>query len=288
MSLSHFASTEVENRATAARADRVVASPRARRAMRQHALDPRRVRGSGPGGRIVEADVLAAVGQAGAAPSMRRGIARRTSESFATAPHFYLRAEADMSLLIALRQRLIGPIQEQAGVRLTLTDLILRAQARGLRDCPRANRVWHNDAVVQMPSVDVGLVVALDDGLLVGMIRQADQLPLDQLARKRSELVSAARAGRLPAAAMGGGASSLTNLGPGRVDEFAAVLMPPQSTMLATGSIAARPFVLSNQLTVRPTLRLTLSVDHRVLDGGPAAAFLSRIVECLERPELLL
>ncbi len=254
------------------------------------------VRGSGPNGRIIEADVQPAVRSrpAGAAPAvgtvsiMRRAIAQRTAESFATAPHFYLRAEVDANALVQLREHLLAPIEGEVGVRLTLTDLLLRALALALGESPQANCIWSDNTLVTLPTRDVGVVVGLPDGLLIPVIRHADQLTLSALAKRRAELVAAARAGQLPSQALEGGATSLSNLGNTRVDEFASVLPPSHSSILAVGRAALRPYVVHGQLAVRTTLKLCLSVDHRVLDGGPAAEFLGRIVDLIERPQLLV
>jgi pyruvate dehydrogenase E2 component (dihydrolipoamide acetyltransferase) len=211
-------------------------------------------------------------------------IAQRTAESFSRAPHFYLRTEVDATALLELRERLLPDIERATGVRLTLTDLLLRAQALALRDCPPANAIWQGDGIVRFATCDVGLVVGLDEGLRVPIVRGADTGGLTALVRQRASLVEAARAGKLTVEAMQGGATSLSNLGNGSVDEFAAVISPPQSSMLAVGRAAPRPFVVEGQLVVRTTLKLCLSVDHRVMDGGPAAKFLGRVVELIERP----
>ena len=265
---------------------KVAISPRARRRAAELGLDCRRLKGSGRMGRIIEADVLAAAKQT-PAPSrstMRRTIAQRTTESFSRAPHFYLRTEVDAGALVELRERLLPVVEQAAGIRITLTDLLLRAQGVALRDCPYANAIWQNDQVARLSGGDVGLVVGLDDGLLIPIVRRADARGLAALVRQRAALVEAARGGNLTAEAMQGGASSLSNLGNICVDEFAAVIAPPQSSMLAVGRVAPRPFVVDGRLVTRSTLRLCLSVDHRVMDGGPAAKFLGRIVELLEHP----
>jgi pyruvate dehydrogenase E2 component (dihydrolipoamide acetyltransferase) len=276
---------------------RQIASPRARRAITALGVDVARIHGSGPGGRIVEADVLAARPAPAQAPAgttlvplgpMRLAIARRTAESFATIPHFYLRAELDATALVDLRAQLLDDVQRDYGVRLTLTDFLLGAMARAMADCPWANRIWRDQALVEFPTVDLALQVAVDDGLLAPVIRRADTLGLPGMAKERSRLVGAARSGRLSADAMGGAAASLSNLGEGRVDEFGAVIMPPQSSILAVGRAAPRPFVVRNALAVRTTLRLCLSVDHRVMDGAAGGKFLGRIVEILENPAMLL
>jgi pyruvate dehydrogenase E2 component (dihydrolipoamide acetyltransferase) len=267
----------------------VAISPRARRRATELGLDYRRLKGSGPAGRITEADVVAAAQEARGPglSTMRRTIAQRTAGSYAKAPHFYLRTELDATALLELREHLLPEVERAAGVRLTLTDLLLRAQAVALRDCPSANAIWQDDQVVRCSGGDVGLVVGLEGGLLIPIVRGADAGSLAALAKQRAELVEAARAGRLTAEAMQGGATSLSNLGNTCVDEFAAVIAPPQSSMLAVGRAAPRPFVVNGQLALATTLKLCLSVDHRVMDGALAAKFLGRIVELIEHPEKL-
>jgi pyruvate dehydrogenase E2 component (dihydrolipoamide acetyltransferase) len=265
-------------------------SPRARRRAAELGLDYRRLKGGGRTGRIIEADVLAAAQGApvSSASTMRRMIAQRTAESFARAPHFYLRTEVDATALLELRERLLPEIEQATGVRLTLTDLLLRAQALALRACPQANALWQGDGIVRFEACDVGLVVGLENGLRVPIVREADRGSLAALVKQRAALVEAARAGTLTVESMYGGATSLSNLGNGSVDEFAAVISPPQSSMLALGRAAPRPFVVDGQLIVRTTLKLCLSVDHRVMDGSPASQFLGRIVELIEHPSGLV
>jgi pyruvate dehydrogenase E2 component (dihydrolipoamide acetyltransferase) len=214
-------------------------------------------------------------------------VARATAESWATVPHFHLRSELDATALVEFREQFLGRPKEESGPRVSLTDLLLRALALSLRACPWANVVWRDGAPVELPAAAVGLVVSLDDGLLIPVIEGADRLEVVEVARRRAEVVAAAREGRLSAGAWQPAATSLSNLGHTRVDEFTPVLAAPQSTMLAVGRLAPRPFVVEGRLCARPTLRLTLAVDHRVMDGEPAARFLGRLVESLERPEML-
>ncbi|MEI6390164.1 MAG: 2-oxo acid dehydrogenase subunit E2 [Verrucomicrobiota bacterium] len=283
------------------RINRVAASPRARRLMRQLGIEPHQTSGSGPGGRILEGDVRAAAAAQSTQPAtvrtatpsvgisvMRRAIAEKTAASFATVPHFYLRVEADVTPLLELREVLIPQVQREAGVKLTLTDFLLRAMARTVTEFPFANQVWRDNSILTLPTVDLGLVVGLPDGLLIPVLRNVDKLSLSALAKLRSEITAAARAGELAATQRQGGAMSLSNLGNSPVDEFAAVIAPGQSSMLAIGRAAPRPFVVRNQLTIRTTLRLCLSADHRVMDGGPAATMLGRLVNLLEHPATLM
>jgi pyruvate dehydrogenase E2 component (dihydrolipoamide acetyltransferase) len=283
---------------------KLVSSPRARRKANELGVDLTKIEGSGRGGRVRERDVLK-LGSAKEkwnsptheplestdgelASLMRRSIAERTALSFSTIPHFYLRAEVDVTELLSMRGHLVDVVEKECGVRLTITDFILAAQARALRDFPDANAVWDDSRITRFENVDVGLVVGLQEGLLIPIIRAAQNLSLVELAKQRSRLVDAVRKGTYEVEMLFGGASSLSNLGTTRVDEFAAVIAPHQSTMLAVGRAAPRPYIVAGQLSVRQTLRLCLSVDHRVLDGGPAADFLGRLVELLETPRLLV
>lgn len=272
--------------------------------MRQRGIDAATVRGSGPNGRIVEADVLRAAATApllsgnsptasgvpptGSLSAMRRAVAAKVSESFATVPHFYLRSEVDVTSLVQMREQNIHSFEKCCGLRPSLTDFLLRAMALALRDRPQANCIWQNDAILQLPSIDVGLVVQVGDGLLIPIVHHADRLSLFDIARERKRLTDSLRSGKTPADIFQGGATSLTNLGKHRVDEFAPIISPPQSTMLAVGRVAERPAAYEGRLCLRHTMHLTLSVDHRVMDGVPAAEFLDRIVELLENPFLLL
>jgi len=267
-------------------------SPRAHRAVKQMGLDPSFIHGSGPGGRILEADVLAVGKQPSAGTgvsSMRRAIAKLTADSFATVPHFYLRAEIDAASLVEIRSRVIGQIQQETGAKVTITDFILRAMAMALNVCPQANCIWQNDSIISLTESSVGLVVGLAEGLLIPILSQIDRLTLAQLTQYRAQLVESSRAGRISADAMKSRAAcSLSNLGVSRVDEFSAIIPPPQSSILAVGRIADRPFVINGQLVVRPTMKLCLSVDHRVMDGTQGAEFLGKIVDLLENPEKLI
>lgn len=275
--------------------------------MRERGIDAAAITGTGPNGRIIEADVLRSprplVGErpASASPrllgegpgmgtlsSMRRAVAAKVADSFATVPHFYLRSEVDVTSLVQLRQQNLEAFEKRCGVRPSLTDFVLRAMAIALRDCPQANRIWQNDTIVQLPSVDVGLVVQVGDGLLVPILHQADRIGLLELVRLRMKLTDAVRSGKAPGDVFQGGATSLTNLGKHRVDEFSAIISPPQSSMLAVGRVADRPAAFEGKLCLRQTMHLTLSVDHRVMDGVPAAEFLDRIIDLLERPFVLL
>jgi pyruvate dehydrogenase E2 component (dihydrolipoamide acetyltransferase) len=219
---------------------------------------------------------------------MRRAVAAKVTESSATVPHFYLRSEVDVTTLVALRQSVAETIEKQCGTRPSVTDFLLRAMALALHDHPQANRIWQNGSIVSLPSIDVGLVVQVEDGLLVPILHRADQFGLADIVRQRAGLTATIRSGKTPADIFQGGATSLSNLGKTRVDEFTPIISPPQSSMLAVGRVAERPAACDGRLCLRQTVHLTLAVDHRVMDGVPAAEFFDRIVELLENPFLLL
>lgn len=279
-------------------------SPRARHRAAELGVEVNRLQGSGSTGRIVEADVIkAAVNRenvvvaasalnavpvmAAQVSAMRRNIAERTALSFSQIPHFYLRAEVDATKLVTMREYLVDALEKECGIRITLTDFFLRAQAIALRDFPAANAVWQNNEIVRYNDSDVGVVVGLPDGLVIPVIRAAQKLSFVQLAKERVRLIEAVRRGAFNSEMVSGGATSISNLGTTRTDDFAAIIAPHQSSMLAVGRAVPRPYVVDGRLEVRTILRLCLSMDHRVLDGGPAADFLGKIVGLLENPKAL-
>jgi len=266
-------------------------SPRARRAIARRGLDPATLLGSGPRGRIVEADVLAAPAPraAGAvndatALAMRRMIARTTSESAATIPHFYLQSEVDCTQLVALRAALAPGMEREHGVKPSITDFIVRAMAIALREQPAANRVWRADAPHALAEPAIGLVVGLPEGLAIPVLEGLGSLR--QAATARNSATMSVRSGVRPTARPC--ASSLSNLGASRIDAFTAVIPLGQSSILAVGRLAHRAVAVGDALACRQTMRLTLSVDHRIFDGVPASAYLGRITELLEQPAPLV
>ena len=271
-------------------------SPRARRRAAELGVDVTKLKGTGRFGRITEKDVINSATSAPATKSaptvktstMRHLIAQRTALSFATIPHFYLRVEVDATALIRLREDLLPEIESTTGFRLTLSDFLVRAQALALNEFPAANRIWVDDNLIALPTCDVGLVVGLSEGLMIPLVRSANEGDLAGITRQRSALVAAAKAGKLTQDQMQGGATSLSNLGNSTVDEFSAVISPGQSSMLAVGRAIPRPHGFGGKLALRTTLKLCLSVDHRVLDGAPAGEFLGRIAALLESPDELV
>ncbi|HET7342070.1 MAG TPA: dihydrolipoamide acetyltransferase family protein, partial [Methylomirabilota bacterium] len=246
------------------------------------------LRGSGPGGAVLAADVPAA-GAAARAPAPAVGtvwrvMAERMTQSWTTAPHFYLVREVNVARLVTWRER----ASKQTGARITYTDLLVRVVAAAIAQHPRVNVSWKDGAIVQHADVNVGLAVALDDGLVVPVLHRADTLSLADIAGRREDLVSRAQAGKLRPADIQGGSFTISNLGMYGVDAFDAIVNPPQAAILAVGRIADRVLAVNGQPVVQPTMVLTLSCDHRALDGARGAEFLGALAEMIEEPLALL
>jgi pyruvate dehydrogenase E2 component (dihydrolipoamide acetyltransferase) len=222
--------------------------------------------------------------------------ADRMKASFGNAPHFYLDVEVQADALLEMRDHLLPAVERKAGVRLTITDLLVRITGAALAEHPRANAFWTDGRIGLHERVNLGIAVATSDsaqpsthtGLVVPVLRDVDRKPLAQIAAERAALVTRARTGQLSPDDLAGGTFTLTNLGMYRVDSFHAILNPPQSAILAVGRIAERPVAIAGQLAVRRTVVLTLSCDHRVLDGVLGALFLGRVAELIEDPYELL
>jgi pyruvate dehydrogenase E2 component (dihydrolipoamide acetyltransferase) len=268
------------------------ASPKARRLATERGLDLGSLRGSGPGGAVLVADLPPAAA-APAAPRVAgpgvgtvwRVMAERMTASWTTAPHFYLVREVDASRLVAWRERVKAPA---GAARITYTDLLVRLVAVTLSRQPAVNTAWKDGAIVPAPDISIGLAVAIDAGLVVPVIHRADTLSLAELAARREDLVSRAQAGRLRPADIQGGGFTISNLGMFGVDAFSAIVNPPQASILAVGRIADRVVPVKGRPAVRPTMVLTLSCDHRALDGARGAQFLGALADLIEEPLALL
>jgi len=275
----------------------VAASPKARRLAAERGLDLSALRGSGPGGAVLADDVPAAARPAApAAPAAapREGapsvgtiwriMAERMTASWTTAPHFYLVREVNVSRLAAWLDR----ARKQTGAHVTYTDLLVKLVAAALSRHPRANASWRDGVIVQNAEINIGLAVAIEDGLVVPVIHRADTLRLPELAARRADVVSRAQAGKLRPADIQGGGFTISNLGMYGVDAFSAIVNPPQAAILAVGRIADRVVALDGRPVVQPTMVLTLSCDHRALDGARAAQFLTTLADLVEEPLALL
>ena len=263
----------------------VAASPKARRLAAERGVDLGTIKGSGPSGAVVVADVPAEARAAGpSVGNVWRIMAERMTASWTTAPHFYLVREVDVSRLKTWRER----ASAEAGARITYTDVLVRLVAAALRRHPRVNVAWKDGAIFQHGGIDIGLAVAIDDGLVVPVLRGADGLTLAEIATRREDLVGRAQSGKLRPADIQGGGFTISNLGMYGVDAFNAIVNPPQAAILAVGRIVDRAVVVDGQVAVRPTLALTLSCDHRALDGARAAQFLGTLADFIEEPLALL
>jgi len=275
---------------------RQLASPKARRLAEEHGLDLAALAGSGPHGAVVAADVEALGGDGAIAgappPGLEAGeelplgaiwarMAKRMSESWRTVPHFFLLRQVDASRLLAWRESL----RTRAGYEgVTHTDLLVKLCAAALHEHPRVNASWRDGKVLASTGVNVGIAVALDDGLVVPVVHGADALELHEVAARRKELVDAARSGRLRPDDVSGGTFTLSNLGTHGVDAFVAIVNPPQAAILAVGRITDRVIPVAGKAEVRPTLVFCLSFDHRVVDGARGAQFLDTLAGLLEEP----
>lgn len=277
---------------------RVKASPLAKKLAAEKGIDLTTVTGSGPGGAITKEDVLKAAAVTEEAPpgrllpltAMRRAIGRRMVESKTTIPHFYVSLEVDMSEAVRLRQALNEALEKrgQPEIKISPTDILIAAVAAALTEIPQVNARLEEEGIRLLEEINVGLAVSLAEGLIAPVIRAAHTKSLLQIARERAEMVARARAGRLRADELVEGSFTISNMGGYGVDSFAAIINPPQSAILAVGRIADRPAVVEGQIVIRPMMTMTLSIDHRLLDGALAATFLHRLKEIIERPQALL
>lgn len=284
------------------------ASPLAKRIADERGLDLSSVAGTGPGGRVTKDDVEKALAQRDKEPatprsplvetaaghelieptSIQRVAAERLTTSFQTAPHFYLAREIDAARLIEARERLQDSVVEKSGVSLTYTDILVKAVAHTLVEHQVLNAAYADGKIRQFHSVNIGVAVDSPGGLVVPVVREAQRKTLSEIAAERQRVVEKARAGDLALDDLTGGTFTISNLGMLDVDIFQAIINPPQAAILAVGRIAVRPTVFDGELQARPRMWLTLSGDHRVIDGAEAARFMRRLREHLEDPYLLL
>ncbi len=266
------------------RARRPLASPKARRLAAERGVDLAALAGSGPGGAVVAADVeTSADGRppTSPAPGVWRLMAQRTTESWQSVPHFYLRREVDASRLESWR----GSVRARPGhERVSHTDLLVKLSAEALRRHPRVNATWRDGGVVPIERVNVGIAIAVDEGLIVGVVHDADRLSLAETAARRIGLVEAARGGRLRPEDVGDGTFTVSNLGMYGVDSFDAIVNAPQAAILAVGRILEKIVPVDGLPAVRPILHLSLSFDHRAVDGARGAEFLDTLASLVEEP----
>jgi pyruvate dehydrogenase E2 component (dihydrolipoamide acetyltransferase) len=283
---------------------RVKASPIARRIAAEKGLDLAALQGSGPGGRIVKADVEKAEAEpkaAAAAPEsggvetakgevtrqeltkLQQTVARRMAESKATAPHFYLEAEIDMSRAVAVRKQMKASAGEDDVVP-SFNDMVVKACAIALGEHPRANGAYRDGQLELYSRINVGVAVAAQDALVVPTVFDADRKGLRDIARATRELAAKVRDAKITPPELSGGTFTVSNLGMFGIDYFSAVINPPQAGILAVGAIVERPVVRDGEITTAHLMSVTLACDHRILYGADGAQFLARIRELLEEP----
>jgi pyruvate dehydrogenase E2 component (dihydrolipoamide acetyltransferase) len=218
---------------------------------------------------------------------MRQTIARVTTQSKQQVPHIYLTVEVMMDAAMALRQQLNAALEGE-GVKLSVNDLVVKATAKALAKHRNMNASYAGDTIIQHPTVDIGIAVSLDQGLITPIIRDADKKALSTISQETRDLAGRARSGGLKLEEFSGGTFTISNLGMFNIEEFDAIIVQPQAGILAVGAAAQRPVVKDGQLAIATTMKMTLSADHRVTDGTPAAAFINEIRRLLETPLLLL
>lgn len=299
----------------AAPTERRFISPIARKRLRDAGLTPDGITGTGPNGRIVRRDVEAAIAAAGSASTgadvrthqqnadqpdqqhaavatevadwtevphtrLRRAVANRLTQSKQEIPHFYLRRSAAIDELLALRTEL----NKHAPAKISVNDFIIRAVAVAHREVPEANVIWTDEAMRQFDSVDISVAIASERGLVTPVLRGVESRSLSAISASVKAFVEQADAGRLPQKDLEGGSISVTNLGMFGVEEFSAIINPPQSAILAVGAGTPTPCVVDGAVTATTTVKLVLSVDHRAIDGALAARWMAALVTALENP----
>ena len=302
---------------------RILASPLAKRIARTEKIDLTAISGSGPNGRIVKRDVEEALAAAASSPPpiaqptttapsspppsgvdakeladklgmryeatphtmMRKTIARRLSESKRTVPHFYLSIECQIDKLLSLRQELNASLE---GDKISVNDFIISACAGALKKVPRANASWHEEAILSYSDCDIAVAVAIPDGLITPIVKQAQNKGLVTISREMKDYAARARAGALKPEEYIGGTFSLSNLGMFGIRDFSAVINPPHGCILAVGAGEQRVIVVKGEMTVATLMTCTLSVDHRVVDGAIGAEFLSAFKGLIETPMTML
>jgi len=267
-------------------------SPKARRLAKELGVDIAVVHGSGPGGEILASDVQAAASApAGAMASEERSakleaptslgriMAERTTQSWTTVPHFFVSREIDATALNEYREHVVGEIERTHQVRVTHTDLLVALVARALQKHPRLNASWTAEGIRLHDHVHMGVAIALNDGVVAAVIPNAHAASLTEIALRRREVAERARASKLRPADIADATFTISNLGMYHVDQFSAIITPPQAAILAVGSIVDRVVAVEGKPAVRPMMMLTLSCDHRVADGARAAMFLDDLAE---------
>ena len=279
-------------------------SPKARRLAKELGVDTNGLSGSGPDGTITAEDVQAAANGKKSTPSsavtqaspstsptgeglsqIARLMAERMTQSWTTVPHFFLTREVDCTELMATHKRLGPAVEKSNGAKLTITDLLIAAVARAIAKHPIMNARWTGTGIRHNPEINISLAMAVKDGVVGAVIHKVDSAKLGEISTQRRDLAERARANRLRPADISGGTFTISNLGMYQVDAFVAIITPPQAATLAVGTIADRVVPVKGKPAIRPMMTMTLSSDHRVLDGARAAEFLTTLAGAIQKPD---
>ena len=299
--------TEIETGKERKKTSKVKISPLARKIAEEQGIDPETLEGTGPGGRVTKQDVEKAIAARSQMPAdlvkagadkevrpdmkgkdipltkMRRVIAQRLQESKVTAPHFYVDVTADATALTHLKAAIDEMFKKEGG-KVSFNDILIKILSQALLEYPMVNVSMFEDHVRVHGAINIGVAVAVEEGLVVPVLRDADRKSISEIGREVAELVDKARNKRLLPDEYQGGTFTITNLGMFGVETFHAIINPPESGILAVSAIIPKPVVVNGEIVVRPCLKLSLSVDHRLVDGALAARFLARIKELVEAP----
>jgi len=268
-------------------------SPKARRLAKELGVDISTVRGTGPDGTITTEDIqkfadsgtktAPAPLSSEALSQVARLMAERTAQSWTSVPHFFLVSEVEAGNLQEWQKKIASEIEKADGVRPTITDLLVALIARVLAKHPKMNSSWTGEGTRTNPEINISVAMAVKDGVVGAVIHKADSIKIAEISKQRRDLTERARAGRLRPADITGGTFTLSNLGMYKVDAFSAIITPPQAAVLAIGSITERVVAVDGKPTVRPMMTMTLSSDHRVVDGARAAEFLGELAESIRQ-----
>ncbi|MGQ9747304.1 MAG: dihydrolipoamide acetyltransferase family protein [Candidatus Caldatribacteriaceae bacterium] len=308
-------SEEVKSIAQEEKEERIKASPLARKLASEYGIDLSTIRGSGPSGRIVKEDVererkrreeVVAKTLEKEAPlpplreaviesekrvpisRMRKIIAQRLTESYQTKPHFFVRQEIVAEELVRVRERLLPLVEKQTGLRVSYTDLLVKLVAKALERYPLLNAFVVGEEIVFNSSINIGVAVALEEGLVVPVVKNVKEKGIAQITKELHDLAERARNGKLSSEDISGGTFTISNLGMFGTDSFTAIINPPESAILACGAIKKKPVVKNDQVVVSSLMELTLSCDHRLVDGALAAQFMQYLKSLLEEPLALI
>ena len=271
--------------------DKLRVSPLVKKIAKENNLDLSKFNGTGPEGRIIKRDIddnnfvqenanTKIDGEVSIPSTMRKVIAKRTLEAKQQIPHFYLTVESKVDKLIDLRKK----INESNSVKVSFNDLIVKAIGLAIKKNPKTNVYWQNDKIYQLHDIDVSVAVAIDEGLITPIIKNVDSKGLNTISNEIRELAKLAKTNSLTPEQYTGGSITVSNLGMFGISEFAAIISPPQASILAVGKIIKKPIVVKDEVVIGNTLKSTLSADHRVLDGAVASKFLKDFNDIIEDP----